>query len=85
MKRTTISIPDDPEAGLERYLAEQSAAPSLTAVVQAALRDNLQNAVLAARGYHPPSQPSDPRPLEEKDDAGEPDVSENHGFYIGKP
>jgi hypothetical protein len=85
MKRATITIPDDLEAELERYLSEQPAPPSLTAVLQAALRDYLQNAALAARGYRPPSQPFDPSPLEEKDDAGEPDVSMNHDLYIGKP
>jgi hypothetical protein len=85
MKRATITIPDDLEAALNRHLSRQDASPSLTAIVQVALRDYLRNAELEARGYRPPSQPFQPCPLEEKDDKGEPDVSINHDAYIGKP
>lgn len=42
MKRATITIPDDLEADLERWLRTQSARPSLTAVIQAALRSYLE-------------------------------------------
>lgn len=38
MRRATISLPDELEAEVEEYLAEQEAPPSLTALVQAALR-----------------------------------------------
>lgn len=85
MRRATITLPDDLEAALNRYLAEQDAPPSLTAIMRAALEDYLRNAELKARGYRPPSRPFRPYPLEEKDDKGEPDVSINHDAYIGKP
>ncbi len=42
MKRATITIPDDLEAEFENWLGEQRARPSLTAVVQAALRSYLK-------------------------------------------
>lgn len=38
MRRATITLPDDLEAEVESYLAEHEAPPSLTALVQAALR-----------------------------------------------
>ena len=38
MRRATITLPDDLEAEVEAYLAEQEAPPSFTALVQAALR-----------------------------------------------
>ncbi len=85
MKRATITIPDDLEAELNRYLAGKDAPPSLTSVMQAALRDYLHAAALKARGYRPPSQAFRPFPLTEKDDKGEPDVSINHDAYVGKP
>jgi hypothetical protein len=85
MKRATITIPDDLEAELERYLAAQDAPPSLTAVVQVALRNHLRDEQLRLRGYVPPSEPFWMEPLEEKDDEGEPDVSINHDAYLGEP
>ncbi len=41
MKRATITIPDELNSAVERYMNEQDAPPSLTAVVQAALRHYL--------------------------------------------
>ncbi len=38
MKRATITIPDELNSAVERYIDAQDAPPSLTAVVQAALR-----------------------------------------------
>jgi len=38
MRRATITLPDDLEAEVEEYLARQEAPPSLTSLVQAALR-----------------------------------------------
>lgn len=38
MRRATITLPDDLEAEVEAYLGAQAAPPSLTALVQAALR-----------------------------------------------
>jgi hypothetical protein len=42
---------------LQRYLAQQTPAPSLTMVVQAALRSFLLEQRLAERGYRPPTGP----------------------------
>jgi len=53
MKRATITIPDDLERELDAYLAEQDAPPSITSVVQAALRVYLEERKWKARGYHP--------------------------------
>ena len=38
MRRVTVTIPDDLETALDSYIAEQAAAPSVTAVVQASLK-----------------------------------------------
>lgn len=38
MRRATITLPDDLEADLDAYLASRDAPPSLTSLVQAALR-----------------------------------------------
>ena len=38
MRRVTVTIPDDLEVALDSYIAEQAAAPSVTAVVQASLK-----------------------------------------------
>ena len=51
MKRATITIPDDLEEELDEFLSAQEAVPSLTAVLQAALRRYLEERRLAARGY----------------------------------
>ena len=53
MKRATITIPDDLEQELDAYLAEHDAPPSITSVVQAALRVYLEERKWKARGYHP--------------------------------
>ncbi len=42
MRRATITIPDDLEADLDAYLADQDAKPSLAAVTQSALRQFLK-------------------------------------------
>ncbi|HEY6320640.1 MAG TPA: hypothetical protein VJA16_03660 [Thermoanaerobaculia bacterium] len=54
MRRATITLPDDLEAELESYLAAQDAAPSLTRLVEAALRRYLHDQRLEARQYRPP-------------------------------
>ena len=38
MRRVTVTIPDELETALNRYIADQDAAPSVTAVVQASLK-----------------------------------------------
>ncbi len=42
MRRATITLPDDLEADLDAYLASRDAPPSLTSLVQAALRRYLE-------------------------------------------
>ena len=41
MKRVSVSLDDDIEAALHGYISSQEAKPSLTAVVQAAIREFL--------------------------------------------
>ena len=41
MKRISVSISDELEESLDDYLQDQEVAPSLTAVLQAALKDYL--------------------------------------------
>ena len=41
MKRATMTLPDDLATAVEKYLQSQEAPPSLTTVVQAALRQYL--------------------------------------------
>ena len=53
MKRATITLPDDLEQELQDYLAEYDAPPSLTNVVQAALRQYLDDRKWKSRGYIP--------------------------------
>ncbi len=54
MRRATITLPDDLEAELESYLAAQDAAPSLTSLVEVALRRYLRDRRLETRQYRPP-------------------------------
>ena len=54
MKRATITIPDDLERELDDFLTAQEAVPSLTAVLQAALRRYLEERRLAEREFRPP-------------------------------
>jgi len=56
MKRATITLPDDLEQELQAYLAEQDVPPSLTTVVQAALRQYLDERKWKSRGYLPARQ-----------------------------
>jgi metal-responsive CopG/Arc/MetJ family transcriptional regulator len=51
MRRTTISLPDDLTRAVENYMDAQDAPPTLTAVMQAALRR-----YLAEEGYLRPGK-----------------------------
>ena len=51
MKRATITLSDDIQQALVAYQQDQDRAPTITAVVQIALRH-----YLAERGYLPPTQ-----------------------------
>ena len=49
MKRATITLNDELERAVDAYLRDQEARPSLTAVVQTALRQYLTDADTSAR------------------------------------
>jgi Arc/MetJ-type ribon-helix-helix transcriptional regulator len=71
MKRATITLPDDLEQALERFVDEQEVPVQLTAVVQAAVRE-----YLGERGYLETSSPLRIRPAGRG--SGQKDVSISH-------
>jgi hypothetical protein len=75
MKRATISIGDDLETALDSYVSQQEVTPTLTSVVQAALRE-----YLARRGAAPPG--SGLRVSPAKKGSGRSDVSRRHDRYF---
>ena len=80
MKRATITIPDELEAELDAFLATQEPQPSLTGVIQAALRVYLDERKWKERGYRAP-QKSLQIPAANKG-SGRNDISENHDKYF---
>ena len=80
MRRATITIPDDLESELEVFLNGQETRPSLTGILETALRRYLQERNLALRQYRPPSGPLEITPAEEG--SGLSDVSERHDHYL---
>jgi hypothetical protein len=80
MRRATITIPNDLEVELDRYLARQAAPPSLTVVVQAALRSFLREQRLAALEFQAPSAPLTITPASRG--SGKADVSREHDRYL---
>lgn len=84
MRRATITIPDDLEADLDAFMDAQDPAPSLTRLVQAALRhfliDKNREQALKLRELHPASQAF--RLTVAPRGSGERDVSEDHDRYI---
>ncbi|MEE8524612.1 MAG: hypothetical protein V3T72_11830 [Thermoanaerobaculia bacterium] len=80
MKRATITIPDELEVELDAYLASQDAAPSLAAVVQAALRRYLREKRLELRQYIPPQSPLSITPAAAG--SGKSDVSIRHDLEL---
>lgn len=81
MRRATVTIPDDLEGELEAYRQRQKAPPTITAVMQAALREYLRDQALKARGYRPAKGPLRITPAE---GSGEADVSLNHDRYFAE-
>lgn len=71
MKRATITLPDDLEQAMARYTLDQEVPPSITSLVQAALRK-----YLAARGYIPPAYGLTITPADQG--SGHKDTSVNH-------
>ena len=80
MKRATITIPDDLEQELNAYLAEQDAPPSLTSIVEAALRVYLEERKWKARGYHAVAKNLN-IPVAESG-SGQRDISVDHDKYL---
>ena len=75
MRRATITLPDEIDSALEAYLQERDASPTLTAVVQSALRE-----YLAARGYVTPARGLRITPAAKG--SGKRDVSRRHDRYF---
>jgi len=75
MKRATVTIPDDLDKAVESYILAQEAPPSLTAVVQVALRQ-----YLTEKGYIRPKRSLRITPAEHG--SGRSDVSEFHDVYL---
>jgi len=75
MRRATVTIGDEIEASLDAYIRQQEAAPPLTAVVQAALKEYLARRGFAAgRGTL--------RITPARKGSGKRDVSLNHDRYL---
>ena len=71
MKRATITLNDELERAVDAYLRDQEARPSLTAVLQTALRQ-----YLSERGYVHPSKRLRITPAPRG--SGRKDISERH-------
>jgi hypothetical protein len=75
MKRATMTFPDDLAKAMDDYLQSQDAPPSLTKVMQAALREYLRE-----RGFLREFRPLKITPA--KKGSGRSDVSQNHDLYL---
>jgi len=75
MKRATMTFPDDLAKAMDDYLQSQDAPPSLTTVMQAALREYLRE-----RGFLREFRPLKITPA--KKGSGHSDVSQNHDLYL---
>ena len=69
-----MTFPDDLAKAMDDYLQSQEAPPSLTAVMQAALREYLRE-----RGFLREFRPLKITP---KGNSGRSDVSQNHDLYL---
>jgi hypothetical protein len=69
-----MTFPDDLAKAMEDYLQSQEAPPSLTTVMQAALREYLRE-----RGFLREFRPLKITP---KGNSGRSDVSQNHDLYL---
>ncbi len=80
MKRATITLTNELEEALNHYLASQETPPSLTTVVQVALRDFLQMQKLKERGFR--EAKGTPQLSAAKRGSGLKDVSAKHDKYV---
>jgi hypothetical protein len=78
MKRATMTLPDDLAEAVENYVQAQEAPPSLTAVVQAALRQ-----YLSERGFLHTGRTLKITPA--RKGSGRRDVSQEHDRYLVGP
>ena len=77
MKRATITLNDELERAVDAYLRDQEARPSLTAVVQTALRQ-----YLSERGYVRPSKRLRITPASRG--SGRKDISQRHDLNLSE-
>lgn len=82
MKRATITFSDGLERKINAYLERQAVPPSLSALVQAALTEYLDNRQWLEREYRPP-QGALTLPVSATA-AVEPDVSAKHDRYLAE-
>ena len=75
MKRATMTFTDDLAEAVDNYRQAQEAPPSLTTVVQTALREYLRE-----RGFLRPYRPLKITPASRG--SGRHDISENHDLYF---
>lgn len=75
MKRATMTLPEDIAEAVESYLASQEAPPTLTTVVQAALRQYLGD-----RGFLRTRRTLGITPA--RKGSGRSDVSQQHDRYL---
>jgi hypothetical protein len=74
MKRATITFPDDLAEAVEQFRKAQETPPPMTAIVQTALRQYMQE-----RGFLRTYKPLKLRPLGK---SGRSDVSIHHDLYL---
>jgi hypothetical protein len=77
MRRATVTIPGDLEEALDSYVRRQEVTPTLTALMQTALRE-----YLARRGSASPQRTLRITPA--KRGSGKPDVSRRHDRYFAE-
>jgi metal-responsive CopG/Arc/MetJ family transcriptional regulator len=80
MKRATITIPDDLEHELENFLARQETPPSLTNLMQTALRSYLVQKKWNERGYRAPEAQLEMPTA--KTGSGKNNISKDHDHYL---
>jgi hypothetical protein len=82
MRRATITLPSDLESEVDDYLASREPRPSLTALVQTALRRYLGERRLSEREYVPPTRTFEPYIADRG--SGYDDVSEEHDRHLAE-
>ena len=87
MRRATITLPDDLASDVDTYLSGQDPAPSLTRLVQTALRrfldEKRREHAFEIRGFRPARSPL--RLTVPHDGSGESDVSVEHDRHLTDP